>query len=123
MIDLIYLITNLLIKDLVLVVFSPLHNQPLSTVQPVAQVPQPRAQVPKLSIPSNVPRYSLVDAPTPIQDPLSNSRLPSPQITPDESQRRQSSRPLQRPVKGPATFNEMGITVGTAKKDPDCVIM
>ncbi|TIB84157.1 hypothetical protein E3Q19_04459 [Wallemia mellicola] len=101
----------------------PLHNQPLSTVQPVPQVPQPRAQVPKLSIPSNVPRYSLVDAPTPIQDPLSNSRLPSPQINPDQTQRRQSSRPLQRPVKGPATFNEMGITVGTAKKDPDCVIM
>ncbi|TIA90608.1 hypothetical protein E3P96_00012 [Wallemia ichthyophaga] len=96
------------------------HNQLLS--QGPTQVPQPP---PQLSIPANVPRYSLVDAPTPIQDSAqtNSSRLPSPQVNSNERKPSSATRPLQRPVKGPATFNEMGITVGTAKKDPDCVIM
>lgn len=101
---------------------------PMTQHQPLPQVPiasKSQPQPPQLSIPANVPRYSLVDAPTPIQDPAqpNTSRLPSPQMTSDDRQPPSSSRPLQRPAKGPATFNEMGITVGTAKKDPDCVIM
>ena len=99
------------------------------TSMPIQQPPpmmHPQQRLPQLSIPANVPRYSLVDAPTPTIDPqqLNNSRLPSPQIGGGNNQQQpQQSRPLQRPPKGPATFNEMGITVGSAKKDPDCVIM